>query len=113
MCEALFQSMLVILKRHGLDSYLEGYDGELISLLMQNHIEKVREAETYKACQKMMNEVIAAQMGVGITVDQFMPSKDDQCEFYALFVLWRSQLLGAAQASPPPAVNASATVSTV
>lgn len=94
--EELFQLMVIILTKHGLDSYLEGYDAELVNLLMSNHLQEVQAADSYEACMKMMNEAIAVLLGAPITVDQFMPSDVDRQACYSLFQQWRGQLLAPA-----------------
>ncbi|MDR3476916.1 MAG: hypothetical protein P4M14_02655 [Gammaproteobacteria bacterium] len=46
--QQLFDEAMGILVQYGLDQYTTGFDGELVHLLFQNHIDKVRVADTYE-----------------------------------------------------------------
>lgn len=100
--QQLFDEARTILAKSDLDQYLKGFDGELVHLLLQNHIEKVKAADTYERTMTMIEEAIAShlKLGVSIRVQDFIWDVKDCRQLYEIYTRWRSILLEPVQEKP-------------
>jgi hypothetical protein len=70
---------------------LKGFTPELINILMTNHKERLKGADSYESCERMLNEALAPK-----TVNDIVPEKADRLRLYELFAEWIALLFLAA-----------------
>jgi hypothetical protein len=93
--QQLYVEAMGILVKYGLDQYTTGFDGELVHLLFQNHIDKVRAADSYDQTMKMIEEAMAGHLKIGVSlkVQDFIWNDNDCKKLYDIYTRWRSLLL--------------------
>jgi hypothetical protein len=72
---------------------LTGLTPELINILLQNHIEKIKAANDYDSTISLLNTDISSHLGMTISVSDFITEADDRTKLYNIFSSWRSKLL--------------------
>ena len=92
--QSLYDQALVVLKKHGFDLFIPvGMSPELINLLMQNHLDKVRAADSQQKAEKMMDDAMTAHIGLPIRVESHLREEADRKALYHVFAQWRTMLL--------------------
>ena len=91
--EQLFLVIRALAVDYGLDEYLEGYTAELINILLRNHIDKLRRADSYETTMQLIRDALSVYTSVTISVTDIIPSEDGRRQFYHFFRQWREQLL--------------------
>lgn len=92
-----FQQGIAILKRYGFDSLADGWNHELVNLLLKKDLNKVKDANTKEKTIAMFNDGLAIQSGVnGIHICDFISDTHDIDAIYLIFNQWRTALLSEA-----------------
>lgn len=97
--QQLLDAVHTMADKYGMDDLLTGYEPDLINLLLQNHIEKVRAANSYEKCIAMLNQALSAHLQRSVDVNYFITKEQDRHELYDLFKAWKDRL-EAEMASP-------------
>lgn len=93
--ETLLAQITVIANKYPMGQMLKGFTPDLINLLMQNHLEKIKLASTYESAAQLINDSLASKLGAGMDVSQFITADADRVQLYSLFAEWRTKLLSA------------------
>ena len=88
----LLESKLVMSK-YSLDKLLKGFSPELLNILAQNHIDKVKQADSYEKSILLINNAISHQFGTAVSFNDFITDATDQHKLYSIFAQWRAKLL--------------------
>ena len=96
--ELLFGEVKKIVTKYALAAMMDGYDVELVNLLLTNNIDRLIEAKTYEATVEMINEAGTAYMAttyfpIAFHVDSFVTEEVDRQLLYQIFKCWRSKLI--------------------
>jgi len=91
--QALLAEITTIASSYSLATMLNGFTPELINLLLHNHIEKIKQADTYDTTLILLNDALSSQMGFRMQISDFITHDDDRKRLYELFALWRLRLL--------------------
>ena len=91
--EQLLTKAIVVLEKYSLAAFIRGFTPVLVNQLMLNHIDKVRQANSYDAVFLMLNAALSKQLGVQTSVDKFIAKKEDRDALYEIFQTWRLMLL--------------------
>lgn len=83
----------VITAKYSMANLLKGFTPELLNLLLQNNIDKLKDAADYIKTVQLINDAIHAQFGNGVNLDDFVTDKSDCEKLYSLFAQWRGKLL--------------------
>jgi hypothetical protein len=89
----LLAKAIMVLERYSLAAFIRGFTPVLINQLMLNHIDKVRQANSYDTTFAMLNTAASTQLGVQTTVDKFIAKKEDRGQLYEIFQAWRMMFL--------------------
>jgi hypothetical protein len=84
----LYSDVLTIASKYPFGHLLKGFTPELINILMTNHKEKLKGADSYEKCEQMLNEALAPKK-----VNDFVPDEADRLKLYDLFAEWILTLL--------------------
>jgi hypothetical protein len=91
--QSLLDEISTIASAYSLDVMLKGFTPELINILMNNHLDKIKLATDYESSQKLINDAVSAQLGVAVDASVFITKLDDRKRLYELFAFWRTRLL--------------------
>jgi hypothetical protein len=91
--QALLDEISTVASNYSFGVMLKGFTPDLINLMMQNNLEKVKAASSYAEAVKVLNAALSIQLGVSMGIDQFITSEEDRQKLYALFATWRVRLL--------------------
>jgi hypothetical protein len=61
--------------------------------LAQNHIEKIKKANSYQSSETFINDSLKSQFGSSVSVGDFITDQADRCKLYSIFAQWREKLL--------------------
>jgi FlaA1/EpsC-like NDP-sugar epimerase len=92
--KSLFDNSVAILTKHGYQDLVKGFDEELVHILLNNHIEKVKHADSYDKALQLINQVFHSQYGMHINLADFINDTNDKQQLYNNFRDWRSLLIG-------------------
>jgi hypothetical protein len=96
--QELFNHTRTVMTQYGLDYLMDGYDPELVNILLSNNFEKVRETITYDEVLNLINEGLSTHLSKWISLGGMMKVenfiKQDDCkQLYSIYTCWRGKLI--------------------
>lgn len=95
--QPLLDQITKIASNYSFGTMLNGFNPELINILLRNHLEKLKAASSYTATHKLINDAISSQFGMAMDLTNFITTATDRDQLYKLFAAWRLQLLAEVQ----------------
>ncbi len=89
----LLTEVKTIAAKYSMANMLKGFTPSLLNILLQNNIEKLKEAENYNTTLLLINDAIKSKFSAGAVLDDFITSEGDRERLYELFAQWRGKLL--------------------
>ena len=91
----LFEQVVQIANGYSLATMFDGFNPELINILLREHLDDIKKADSYDTAIRMMNEAATQhlRLGVAIRVENFITKGEDRTHLYELFKTWRELLL--------------------
>ena len=92
--QQLFDAISALAKKYNLQSYLEGYDAELVNILLQRpgNWEQFMAADTFQKTMDMANTALSNYATGGwlsVTVQSYVTDEKDLVQLYELGKEWR------------------------
>jgi phage terminase Nu1 subunit (DNA packaging protein) len=101
-----FNQGIAVLKKYGFDSLADGWDYELVNMLLGKHIDKVRAADSKEKTTEMFEAGLSAHTGMkGMRLCDFINDTQDINVIYTIFLQWRTVLLSETQTTVTVAVH--------
>ncbi len=91
--ETLLLETKLIVSKYSLDTMLKGFTPSLLNILLQNHIEKLKDASDYEKTVLLINNALKSQFGASVSLDDFITLDSDRYKLYSLLSQWRFKLL--------------------
>ena len=89
-----FNEGIAVLKKYGFDSLADGWDYELVNMLLEKHIDKVQAADSRERTIEMFEAGLSAHTGMrGMKLSDFISNTQDIDAIYSIFLQWRTALL--------------------
>lgn len=89
--QEIMDGAIKLTKKYPIGFLVKGIPVELINSSLHANLEKVKEANTYDAAERLINDLLTAA-GSG-TLTQHIPNLKDRKELYELMCMYRRRLL--------------------
>ena len=90
--ESLFVQVKEITSKYPFGIFLDGFDPDLINLLLRSHLDKLKKASSYETTQKLIYDAVSMH------VDDYISDEPDRKSLYELLAKWRLQVLAEVEA---------------
>lgn len=87
---SLLKNITSIVDKYQMGALLNGFTPELINALLQDKMDKIREADSYDKTIAILNDGLK---GYGMSIEGVIKEKADREQLYANFKAWRLLLL--------------------
>jgi hypothetical protein len=91
--DQILAEVTTIASKYSMRNILKGFTVELLNILLQNNLDKLKLAENYDTTIKSINDAIHIQFSAGANLDDFITDQGDRERLYSLFSQWRGKLL--------------------